>query len=115
MFKVISLQDTDKQDIYMDENGNAYSTKLDRIYKLSKYKMPNGYEYINVWENGRSKAILVSRLMGNAFLGLDLSDSKMQMNHINKIRDDNRLSNLEIVTNRQNVLHAKGHKNYKSM
>ena len=113
--KIINLKDTDKKDIYMDVNGNAYSTKLDRIYKLKKYKMQNGYEYISVWENGRSNPILVSRLMGNAYLGLDLKNRKLQMNHINKVRDDNRLVNVEVVTPKQNMLHAHGHEDYKEV
>lgn len=113
--KIIELYETDKKDIYMDIDGNVYSTKLDRIYKLSKYKMQNGYEYISVREDGTVKCILVSRLMGNAFLGLDLNNRKLQMNHINKIRHDNKLSNLEIVTPKQNMLHAKGYKDYKEV
>ena len=111
---IISLYETDKKDYYMDENGNAYSTKRDSIYKLKKCKMKSGYECISVVVDGKKENVYIQRLMGNAHLGLDLK-SKLQMNHINKQRDCNVLSNLEIVTPRQNVLHSKGHKDYKSV
>lgn len=112
--KIIELYETDKKDIYMDIDGNVYSTKRNSIYKLKKCDNGHGYEMITVSVNGVKKNVLVSRLMGNAFLGLDLN-SKLQMNHINKIRHDNKLSNLEVVTPKQNILHAKGYEDYKEV
>ena len=115
MFKVISLQETDEPNIFMDVEGNAYSTKRNSIYKMKKCKHSMGYECLMIWENGKSKCVLIHRLMGNAYLGLDLKNSKLQMNHINKCKTDNRLCNLEIVTNRQNRLHSLGYADYKAM
>ena len=111
---IIDLYETDKKDYFMDIDGNAYSTKLDRIYKLKKSRQKNGYEVITVVINGKKENVLIHRLMGNAHLGLDLK-SKMQMNHINKIRHCNELSNLEVVTPRQNVLHSFGYEDYKQL
>ena len=112
-FKVIHLQDTDIKGIYMDIDGNVYSTRQTRIYKLKKQKnVVSGYEYIN---ETPTKKRYVHRLQGNAYLGLDLNNPKMQINHINKIKDDNKLSNLEIVTPKQNMRHAHGHENYKEV
>ena len=112
--KIIDLYETDVDGIYVDENGNAYSTRRDIIYKMKKQKQTKGYEYIHVWEDGKQKCVLIQRLMGNAHLGLDLK-SKLQMNHINKQRDCNILSNLEVVTNKQNARHRNGHEDYKDV
>ena len=108
--KIIELQGVDYEDYYMDIDGNAYSTKKDSIYKLKKQIQSKGYECVEI--EGRIR--LIQRLMGNAFLGLDLN-SKLQMNHINKCKTDNRLINLEVVTAKQNMRHAHGHKDYKEV
>ena len=36
--------------------------------------------------------------------------NKLQVNHINKIRNDNRSSNLEIITSPENMIHAHNYK-----
>lgn len=46
----------------------------------------------------------IHRHIGKAFLP-DYND-KLQINHINGIKHDNRVSNLEAVTNKQNMAHA---------
>ena len=107
--KVNALYDTDYKDYYVTEDGDVYSTRRNKIHKLKKCKQSKGYDV--VWIDGKPR--LVQRLMGNAFLGLDLN-SKLQMNHINKVKRDNTLSNLEVVTNKQNARHRDGHADYKS-
>jgi hypothetical protein len=51
------------------------------------------------------------RLIAAAFLGLDLANTKCQVDHINRIRHDNRLVNLRLVTCQQNHFNtnAKGY------
>lgn len=49
---------------------------------------------------------LVHRLVAQAFLGLDTS-SKMEVNHIDGDRFNNRVSNLEVVTHQQNIDHSR--------
>lgn len=52
----------------------------------------------------KRKPYRVHRLVAMFYLD-DYSD-KLQVNHKNGIKTDNRVENLEMVTNRQNVLHA---------
>lgn len=52
------------------------------------------------------------RIVAYAFLGLDIEDKKSMIDHINGIRDDNRLENLRIVNNQQNNFNRHNAKGY---
>ena len=61
--------------------------------------------YIRYWlfKEGRQKWILAHRLVAQAFL--HNPDNKPQINHINGVRNDNRLENLEWCTSSENNKH----------
>jgi len=64
-----------------------------------------GYVQANMYKSKTEKYYpLMHRLVVEAFIG-DIPD-KMQVNHKNGIRDDNRVENLEIVTASENNLHS---------
>lgn len=68
-----------------------------------------GYRIVylsNGWKHGYSWRGAIHRLIVEAFIGP--IPEGMHVNHKNGIRDDNRLSNLEICTPKQNVYHALG-------
>lgn len=69
---------------------------------LKPSKKPNGYMQINLFTNdGRRKKEYIHRLVAITFLknptGLP------EVNHIDGVRDNNRLDNLEWVSRRENV------------
>ena len=76
--------------------------KGDKLMKQQKTKL--GYSRVCFRTNGRSKCWLVHRIVAEAFI--QNPNNKPQVNHINGIRDDNRVGNLEWVDNRENALHG---------
>lgn len=67
----------------------------------------NGYNLIVLNKFGRFKGFAVHRLVAEAFIP-NTSD-KEQVNHINEIKTDNRIENLEWVTPKQNINHRGAH------
>jgi len=68
--------------------------------KLSK--QTNGYYAVPISINGKEKRMLVHRLVMAAFKG----ESDLQVNHLNGIKSDNRLENLEYCSCSDNRKHA---------
>lgn len=72
--------------------------------KIRKIELDkDGYHRLQLHKDGQSKKFFVHRLVGYAFLGLS---KDKQINHINSIRHDNRLKNLEVCTARENTIHG---------
>ena len=73
--------------------------------QLIKYWITKkGYCRCSLYDNGIKKNHLVHQLVAKAFLG---ESDKPQVNHKNCIKTDNKVENLEWVTNYENYLHAK--------
>jgi len=76
-----------------------------RRAKLAGYRDKNGYPCVGLYAGGqRQSNVKVHRLVAAAFIG-PIPDG-MQVNHINGVRHDNRVANLEIVTCAENVRHS---------
>ena len=60
----------------------------------------DGYAVVNLYAGGKPKTFKVHRLVCEAFH--ENLDNKPQVNHINEIKTDNRASNLEWATAREN-------------
>lgn len=83
--------------------GNVKGMKTGKILKPSTNQ--DGYLHVNLCKDGKRKMFRVHRLVYAAFneeipLGLEV-------NHINKKRYDNRLSNLNLMTHKENVEYSK--------
>lgn len=66
----------------------------------------NGYVAVALQCDGRIDNRYVHRLVMLAFVG---PDDGREVNHINAVRGDNRLANLEYATRAENVAHAVAH------
>ena len=82
--------------------GNVKSFKLNTENILTPTKMAKGYLCLNLVKNKKVKLFYVHQLVAMAFLNHKAKGHKMVVNHINFIKTDNRVENLEVVTAREN-------------
>lgn len=73
----------------------------ERILNPSKDSF--GYLVVGLCFNAKMKTNKVHRLVGAAFI--PNPENKPQINHINAIKDDNRVENLEWATSKEDALH----------
>ena len=87
---------------FIDESGNLFSTKSNKYIKhrLSKF----GYIRVGIYHNGKSKQLFIHRLLAETFI--PNPENKKDVNHINGIKSDFSLENLEWNTRSENVKHA---------
>jgi len=92
-------------------NGSNYSISVDGTLvnmsngKLKKWtKDTNGYMRCTIWVDGKSYTISQHRILAEYFI--DNPEQKQQVNHKNGIKHDNRIENLEWVTQSENALHS---------
>jgi len=72
--------------------------------RILKPTSKSGYCSIALCKNGRAETCLIHRLMGKAFL--PNPENKRTINHLNGIKTDNRIENLEWATYKENMNHA---------
>jgi hypothetical protein len=83
-------------------DGTLVNLKNGFIKKWSKDT--NGYMRTMIWTEGNSTTISQHRILAEHFI--DNNESKPQVNHKNGIKHDNRLDNLEWVTQSENAIHS---------
>lgn len=88
------------------------------ILKLSEYEdasyyTTRGYLRISITINKKTKQIAVHRLIYAYHYGIDELISHEVIDHVNGIKDDNRIENLEGVTIRENTRRAEANGLYK--
>ena len=108
-FKVVK-QIKDFPKYVASKNGNIYSLNYrhtGRCKRLTPYKNNKGYLLVKFNENNKDKNKRVHRLVAQLFI--KNTENKSQVNHINGIKEDNSIKNLEWCTNQENSIHA--HKN----
>jgi hypothetical protein len=95
------------EDYECDIFGNVYSLNYNKTgerRKLKLNKKASGYNEIKLFKNGKRNYFTVHKLVMLTFVGK--RPKGLQINHINGIKDDNRLENLEYCTASENALHA---------
>lgn len=88
-------------------DGSVYSLNYNNTGKrneLRQYLDQDGYPYVFFVVNGRRYKRVVHRMVAISFI--DNKENKPQVNHLNGIRNDNRVENLEWVTSRENTIHG---------
>jgi hypothetical protein len=83
------------------KSGN-YRIKLETIKR--QHVANNGYLTVGLSDSGKNRNVLVHRLIAEAFI--ENSGNLETVNHINGIKTDNNVHNLEWCSHRDNLLHA---------
>ena len=82
------------------ETGDVRNIKTGRV--LKQWINSNGYWCVEIRVNKQKRKYLTHRLLGEFFLTKRNVDD-IEIDHINRVRTDNTLSNLRWVTNKENL------------
>ena len=93
---------------FLDEDNQVINSETGRI--LKQCIMNGGYFKVGIVVEGKRIDASIHRIIAHCHLGLDLSDSKTHVDHINGIRTDNRLENLRLCTRIENNNWGKNNK-----
>ena len=92
-------------DYVVEDDGRVFSKKTQKYLKQSDC---NGYRTVELFNNGRSKRILVHRIVAEAYI--PNPDNLPQVNHKDENRANNTASNLEWCTAKYNMNYGIGAK-----
>ena len=88
---------------FINEEGYIYSDNGKRKRYLKGSINKDGYVRVGLTKDGKTKEHLVHRLVAQTFI--PNKENKPYVNHINGIKDDNRVENLEWCTQNENMQH----------
>ena len=91
----MEIQDFNDYLIYPD--GRVFSKKSNIFMKLGDV---NGYRHVGIWNNEGKKQLYVHRLVAIHYI--PNPENKPEVDHKNRIRDDNRVENLRWATISEN-------------
>lgn len=92
---------------------DMYQVSTQHRVKSYKWKTPRllkqaldtkGYLFVNLWKNNKQQQHRVHRLLAKAFI--PNPDNKPCVNHIDEVRNNNDLDNLEWCTHKENSQHS---------
>ena len=88
---------------FVDTDGYVWSTKSGTIKKLSGGINGNGYHTVGMYTDGIDATKKVHQLVAIAFMGHVPNNYTSIVDHIDGCRTNNKLSNLQIISQRENL------------
>lgn len=89
---------------FVSSGGEVFSEKSGKLKRLSIFKNTKGYQRVGLMLNHHQKQVFVHRLVAEAFLG-EIKEG-FCVNHIDGNKENNNVSNLEIITHSENIIHS---------
>jgi hypothetical protein len=87
----------------VSENDNVFNVKYNRYLKQTIGS--HGYLGVSLCKNGTMRTYNIHRLVANAFI--ENPENKRNVDHINNVKTDNRVSNLRFATHQENSCSSK--------
>lgn len=93
--------------------GRVWSYRKKKF--LKQYLNNDGYYQLALYKDGRSETKRINRLVAEAFIP-NTKGNCAEVNHIDEVKTNNRVENLEWVTHKENVNHgSRTAKTYKAV
>ena len=104
-----AVQLEDFPQYWVTTSGHVISTCNKDPHVLADRDNGRGYMNVRLTKDGRTKEYTVHRLVARAYLESPADDregaSRSQVNHINGVKSDNKVANLEFTSARENIDH----------
>ncbi len=88
----------------VSNTGRVKSLKFGKELIMKLNRSPQGYFIIALRKNNKYVMKNVHQLVAMAFLNHTPCGHKLVVDHINEVRGDNRVENLQIITHRENII-----------
>lgn len=86
------------EDYEISTNGVVRRWFEGGYHYISPFDVSSGYQQVDLCKDGKEHRRYIHRLVAITFIPNDDPENKTDVNHINEIKSDNRLENLEWVT-----------------
>jgi hypothetical protein len=107
------VNDIDFTNYHINKEGTIINTNYNNR-KIKIFKNDNNYKRVFLYDKNKKKyQFLVHRLLAKIYLlngDKYFNDKNFVVNHIDKNRENNNISNLEWITQKENVIHGIGRK-----
>lgn len=97
---------THNKTTYTEWHGTRHWRDRILVPKIRTDGKRGGDARVDLWKDGKSKTFKISRLVAFTFYDEDIFNNDLTVNHIDGDWTNNNLSNLELVTLKDNIKHG---------
>ena len=91
---------------HTDKHGDRRWKDRELSYKVGKGHKNRGDRRVDLWKDGKPHTFLVARLVAATFIGGDITDRSVTVNHKDGNFLNNSVDNLELITLKDNINHG---------